>query len=60
MGKDNLHTLEAASEKLYKLAQTSNGGSPEANERFCETLNGDKKKSKHLKPREEKIFLKRL
>ena len=52
--------LEDANEKLYKLAQTSNGGSPEANELFCDSVKGDDKKSKHLKQRWEKPIIKRL
>ena len=52
--------LEEANDKLYKLAQTSNGGSPEANELFCDSIDDDKKKSKDLKERSEKPTLKRL
>jgi hypothetical protein len=60
MGKQNLDMINRAVGKLYKLAQTSNGGSLEANEKFSAPLDGEEKQSEHLKPRGEKPPLKRL
>ena len=60
MSKQNSDMVNRAAEKLYKLAQMSNGGSLEANEKFSAPLDGEEKQSKYLKPRGEKPPLKRL
>ena len=51
---NNFQYLEAAEEKLYKLAQTSSCDGVEANDRLISPLDGNHKKSGNLKRREIK------
>jgi len=54
MGNNNFKYLEAAEEKLYKLAQTSSRKGVEANERLVSPIDGNNKKSDNLKQRKLK------